>query len=150
MEMIPWGRAPGFPALREEMNRIFGDLFADWPAVRWEGNGQWMPALNLVESADSVVVTAEIPGVDAKDVQVAVEDHYLTLRGEKKEEREEKGKAFHRVERRYGSFARAVLLPCAVDAAKVTAEAKDGVLTVTLPKAAEAKARTVPVQAKKG
>jgi len=109
--------------------------------------GAWGPSLDLVESDNELTVTAELPGVNPKEIEVNVTGNTLTIRGEKKQEREEKGKDFHRVERHYGSFHRSVELPVAVDADQVKAEYKDGVLTLRLPKHPEAKPKKIPVRA---
>jgi HSP20 family protein len=109
----------------------------------------WMPAMEIVENDDAFVVTAEVPGINAKDVDISIDDGVLTLSGEKKEEKEEgkEGSKFHMWERRYGSFRRSFTLPQAVEADKISAKATDGILTVTLPKTKKAKAqgRKIPV-----
>ncbi len=101
----------------------------------------WMPAMGIVENDDAFVVSAEVPGINAKDVDVSIDDNVLTLSGEKKEEKEEgkPGSKYHMWERRYGSFRRSFTLPQAVDADKIVAKATDGILTVTLPKTKKAK-----------
>jgi HSP20 family protein len=101
----------------------------------------WVPPVEISETPDALVVTAELPGMDAKDVHVALEGDVLTVRGEKSEERTEKDeeRQFHLVERSYGSFQRAFALPRSIDADKVTARFDKGVLTVTLEKTKEAK-----------
>lgn len=103
----------------------------------------WMPPIEIVEKNGSLVVTAELPGLDAKDVDVNVEDDVLTLSGEKREEKSEgeEGSQYYLFERRYGSFRRSFTLPSAVDADGVTANFANGVLTVTLPKSAKVKAK---------
>lgn len=118
------------------------------PGVAMEPIG-WMPAMEIVESDDALVVTAELPGINAKDVDVSLEEGILTIHGEKKEEKEE-GKPdskYHMWERRYGSFRRSFTLPQAVDADKISAKSVDGILTITLPKTKKAKAqgRKIPV-----
>jgi HSP20 family protein len=109
----------------------------------------WMPAMEIEEQDDALIVTAELPGVDSKDVDITLEDGVLSVRGEKKEERKE-GKPesrYHMWERRYGSFQRAFTLPKAVDAAKISAKVEAGVLTITLPKSEKAKVqgRKIPI-----
>ena len=109
----------------------------------------WMPPMEIVEKEDTLVVTAELPGMAAKDVDVSIDDDVLTIAGEKKEEKkEEDPKAkYHMWERRYGSFRRSFTLPQTVDGGKIAAKFTDGVLTVTLPKTTKAKAlgRKIPV-----
>jgi HSP20 family protein len=93
-----------------------------------------------------VIVKAEVPGMDAKDIQLSLQGEMLTVRGEKKQEKEEKDERYHRVERSYGSFMRSIRLPVAVDASKVTATFKNGLLTVTLPKTPASKGTMIPIK----
>ena len=108
--------------------------------------GDLVPRLDVSETEREVKVTAELPGMDEKDVTVTLEGDVLTLRGEKKADAEEKGKNFHRVERTYGSFQRVVTLPVEVDATKVAAGFKKGVLTVTLAKSPAAQTRKIEIK----
>jgi len=107
---------------------------------------RWGPVVDVVENADSVTVKAELPGIDPKDVDISVSGDTLTIKGEKKEEKEEKGKSFYRVERTYGSFCRSISLPTGVEADKAKADYKDGVLSVTLPKSEKVKAKKIPIK----
>ena len=111
--------------------------------------GEWAPALDVSETKDAVMVKAEVPGMDPKEIQLSLEDQLLTLKGEKKQEKEEKDEKEHyyRSERSYGAFVRTVRLPATVDGSKVTATFKNGLLKVTLPKAATAKGTTIPIKA---
>jgi HSP20 family protein len=109
--------------------------------------GDWAPRLDLSETKDAMVVKAEMPGVDPKDIEISLTGDLLTLKGEKEKETEQKEERFHRVERTYGAFLRSVRLPMAVDGSKVTATFKNGVLMVTLPKTPAAKGTTIPVKA---
>lgn len=113
----------------------------------------WMPAMEIVEKDGALLATAELPGIDPKDVEVNLENGVLTVRGEKKEEKEEGGPdaKFHMWERRYGSFTRSFALPTEVDAAKVTAEFENGVLKVHLPKSEKAKVqgKKIPITTRK-
>ena len=108
------------------------------------------PAIDIVEKEKAFEVTAEIPGLDAKNVDVQLSDNVLTIKGEKQEEKEEKTKDRYVSERRYGSFLRSLQVPGSVDANKIEASFKNGVLTVTMPKSPEAqrKEKTIPVTAK--
>src|SRR5215467_13772273 len=115
-----------------EMDRLLGRLFE--PDGGLEPIGEWAPRIDVSETKEAFVLKAEIPGVDQKDIQVSLQEQVLTVKGEKKKETEEKTEKLHRVERAWGAFARSVMLPTPVDAAKVAATFKDGVLTVTLPK----------------
>lgn len=125
-----------------EMNRLHSELTRQSEASR-----SFAPAVDIFEDAEAIHVKAELPGVKSEDVKIDVENNVLTLRGERKLERDEKKDNYHRVERWYGSFARQFLLPRTVDAEKIDAELKEGVLTVRLPKRAEIKARQIAVKA---
>ena len=149
--LVPWkrrGAAHPLAGLQQEVNRLFDDLWrgdVEWPELFRRG---WAPALDVEETDDAVIVKAEVPGIEAKDIDVALTGGILTIKGEKHEEKEEKTKQVHRVERSYGSFSRSVDVPEAVDAEKITANCKDGVLTVTLPKKPEAKGRQIKIDVK--
>lgn len=140
-----------FESLRREIDRLFDDfhpfdfrlpstrsLFGhEWPALR---SGDWpiAPAMDLVEKDKEYEVTAELPGIDEKNIEIKLANHVLTIKGEKNEEKEEKDKDYHLPERRYGSFQRSFQLPAGVDADKIDASFAKGVLTIKLPKTAEA------------
>ena len=118
---------------------------------RFWGSGRaqaWNPAVDIYENKDNVVVKAELPGIDPKEVEISVEDGTLYLKGERKSEEEEKRDGYQRLERAYGSFARAFSLPDSVDSEKVLAEYRDGLLTVTLPKREESKPKKVKISVK--
>jgi HSP20 family protein len=141
--LTPW---TGIASMRKEMDRLLdrfweGD-FPEMPAVL----GKWAPALDVSETKEAVMVKAEVPGMEPKDIQVSLEDQTLTLKGEKKQSKEEKDEHYYRSERSYGAFVRTVRLPAAVDAAKVAATFKNGLLTVTLPKAPGAKGTSIPIK----
>ncbi|MBI4637920.1 MAG: Hsp20/alpha crystallin family protein [Candidatus Rokubacteria bacterium] len=141
--LAPW---TGMTSLRQEMDRLFERFFEPrWDAI--EAVGEWAPKVDLSETKDAVIVKAEIPGVEQKDLHVTFQEQVLTIKGEKQQEKEEKDERFHRVERSCGAFARSMRLPAAVDGEKVTASFKDGLLTVTLPKAPAAKGTTIPIKA---
>ncbi|MCC9608326.1 Hsp20/alpha crystallin family protein [Blastopirellula sp. JC732] len=109
--------------------------------------GQVMsPALDLKESDTDVTVSMDLPGVDAKEVDIQINGNQLVISGERKEEKEEKGQTFHRIERRSGRFSRTTTLPCAVEEDKIDARMKDGILTVMLPKSPEAQSRHIEVK----
>ena len=107
----------------------------------------WHPAVDVFESKDSVKIVAELPGVKSEDVKLSLENNLLTIRGEKKQEAEERNERVHRYERSYGSFERAFMLPSTVDGDKITADYRNGVLTVSVPKAERARPREIPVRA---
>lgn len=141
--LAPW---TGMTSLRKEMDRLF-DRFLEpvWPQM--PALGEWEPTLDVSESKDAVTVKAELPGVEQKDIAVSLQDGVLIIKGEKQAEKEEKDKRYHRVERSYGAFFRSIRMPAAVEAGKVMATFKDGVVTITLPKVPEAKGTTIPVKA---
>lgn len=132
-----------FAVLQDRMNRLFGDTYLRDDEV---ARGSWIPPVDIFEADDhSLVLKAEVPDVSRDDINVTVENNTLTLRGEKKFSTEAKEDKFRRVERSYGAFSRSFTLPNTVDASKVKAQYKDGVLTVTLPYREEARPRTVDV-----
>jgi HSP20 family protein len=141
--LVPWRGD-----LRREMERMV-DRFESLGEPFATMTGDWMPMLDISETKDAMVVTAEMPGVDPKEIAVSLTGDLLTLKGQKEKEVEEKGKEerYHRVERSYGGFLRSVRLPMAVDGSKVTATFKNGVLVVTLPKTPAAKGTMIPVKA---
>ena len=108
--------------------------------------GDWSPRVDISETDKEFVIKAEIPDVKKDDVKVTVDSGVLTLQGERKQEKEEKGKKFHRVERYYGSFTRSFTLPDNVDESKVKASFKDGMLNLQIPKTAEAKPKAIEVK----
>lgn len=141
--LAPWR---GMDVLRQEMERVFDRFFEP----RWdefEAGGAWAPKLDVSETKDAYMVKAEIPGVDQKDLSVSLQNQILTIKGEKHKDKEEKDEKYHRVERSWGEFTRAIALPGAADTEKVNATFKDGVLTITLPKTPAAKGTTIPVKA---
>jgi HSP20 family protein len=147
MDLLPSREVgTGLSAMQRQMNRLFED-FLGHPFGALAGREGWGPAVDVAETEEAVLVTAEIPGVDPAEVEITVSGDELTLRGEKKEEIEESGRAWHRVERRHGRFVRSIGLPAPVDADRVEAAARDGVLTVTLPKRADARPRRIEVRA---
>lgn len=109
------------------------------------GTGAWMPIVDIYETKDAICVRAELPGVDKDAIGVEVKDGVLTLRGERKFEKEVKEENYHRIERSYGTFHRSFTLPSSVDGEKVSARMKDGVLQVDLPKKEQAKPKQIKI-----
>jgi HSP20 family protein len=138
-----WGAFRDVSQLQNDLNRLFEDRVG--PSRGTESFG-WAPPVDVFEDSEGLTFKFELPEVDAKDVQVSVEDGVLSVRGERKLEHEAKRENYHRIERAYGAFARSFTLPATLDAEKVTAEAKHGVLRVYLPKRAEAKLRAIQVK----
>lgn len=129
---------------RKEMEDLFGRFFGEE-----NGNGMkaWAPRVDVEETDKELLVKADLPGVDPKDIEIQIVDGVLTLKGEKKEQKEEKRKDYHRVERFSGSFFRAITLPAGADAEKVSATTSKGVVTVTIPKKVEAQPKKIAVKA---
>ena len=139
--------APLTGNLRREMERFF-DRFAEpvWEPLETM-TGDWAPKLDVSETKEAMLVTADMAGVDPKEIEIGLTGDLLTLKGEKEKRTEEKEERYHRVERTYGAFLRSVRLPMAVDGSKVTATFKNGVLVVTLPKTLASKGTMIPVKA---
>ena len=141
--LTPW---TGIANLKQDMDRmlerVFEGKWEEFPAL-----GDWAPSMDISETKDSLVAKVEAPGMDQKDIQISLQENLLTIKGEKKQEKEEKDERYHRVERSYGMFTRSMRLPVGVDASKVTATFKNGLLTVTMPKTPAAKGTTIPIKA---
>jgi HSP20 family protein len=144
--LIPWRGRSEVDRFRGEIDRLFDDFFVQSPLSRSFERGAWMPAVDISETGKEIVVHAEIPGLDAKDIDISLNGRVLTMKGERKQEQEEKEKNYHRIERRYGSFSRSFELPADVDGNKIKAVYKDGVLTVNLPKAKEQSVKKIEVK----
>ncbi|RIK31288.1 MAG: heat-shock protein Hsp20 [Anaerolineae bacterium] len=144
-KLIRWEPAREVMTLREAMDHLFDDAFTRPLTLR---DGWSVPAVDMYQTDEEVVVKASIPGFKADDVQINVTGEILTLRGEVKQEEEKQDKAWHLREQRWGSFERALALPTDVIADKAKAEFENGILTITLPKAEEVKPKTITVKAK--
>jgi len=131
---------------RSEVDRLFEDFFTRDPFRGFLGEGDWMPAVDVSETGKKIVVKAEVPGMDAKDIDISLNGRVLTIKGEKRDEHKEEGENYHRVERRYGTFSRTFELPADVDANKVKATYKDGVLKLELPKTKEQSVKKIEVK----
>lgn len=145
MSMVRFDPFRDLAVLQDRMNRLFSD------AARREDDvlgtrGSWVPAVDVYEQDGALVMKAELPDMKREDIDVSVENSTLTLRGERRFEGEVKQESFHRIERAYGSFSRAFTLPATVDASKIAAEYKNGVLTIRLPFREEAKPRSIKVE----
>ncbi len=139
-----------FGNLHNEIDRVFQDFSTAgaFPVLRTGGDLNLTPDVNVAETDKALEITAELPGVDLKDVDVKVTDNRIIIRAEKKVEEEDKSKDYHIVERSYGKFQRSMLLPVDVDTDKVEAKFKDGILTVTLPKTTEVAEKSHKVKIK--
>jgi HSP20 family protein len=134
----------------DEMSSRLSRIFAQPLSARLTGDGEtfadWAPAIDVQETESEYLVKADLPEVKKDDVKISVQDGVLAVEGERRQEKEEKGKTFHRVERSYGKFVRRLSVPTDVDQQKVSAEFKDGVLNVHLPKSPSAKPRAIDVK----
>ena len=156
MAIVRWSPARELmPALSEEMfdmrrqiNRMFDNLFRGEAPDPADLGSDWNPSVDIAERESEYVVRVELPGVNKDDVRITLEDSHLTIRGEKKQEKESKEANYHRMERSYGSFQRSFALPASVKADKIEASYRDGILTVTLPKADEARRKQIEVKVK--
>ena len=143
------GETPTSPItrLQDEMNDLFGRFFSpEWP---WEPMraGGWWPTLDVADKDDAVVVKVDVPGMKAQDIDISVHGNTLTISGERKDVREEKdGDNYYHCERRSGTFRRDISLPSVVEADKIEAQYRDGVLTVTMPKTEQAKPKRIAVK----
>jgi HSP20 family protein len=132
--------------LQDRMNRMFNDSFGSRREDDLMSSGTWMPAVDIYEIDGSLVLKAELPDMRREEIDVTVENNTLTIRGERKLADDIKQESFHRIERAYGKFMRSFALPPTVDAVKIGAEYRNGVLSVTLPFREETKPRTINVE----
>jgi len=147
MEIVTWRPFGGLSSFRNEMDRLWNRFSGETPFAR-TFNEMWSPSVDISETKDDFVIKAELPGLEAKDVNVSISGDILTIKGEKKAEEEEKDEHYHRVERYSGSFQRVFQLPSGVKADKIEANFDKGVLKVTLPKVEEAKKKEIEVKVK--
>jgi len=143
LDLLPIKRRQDVPQLFKEMEDMvkhFWELFPD-EGLTGDLTFDWSPRLDIAESEHAIEVKVELPGLEKKDIDISLDGEMLVIKGEKRHEKEEKGKKFHRIERSYGSFHRTLRLPVGVMADKIEAAYTDGVLIITLPKTEEAKKR---------
>ena len=148
--LIPWRRRMGgvFEPFRQELDELFERFFPEpVESIGGEVMRAWAPRVDVEDTDREIIVKADLPGVDPKDVDIAVSEGSLILRGEKKEEREEKKKNYRAVERFVGQFYREIPLPAGTDKEKITATTSKGVVTVTIPKAPQAQPKKIAVKA---
>lgn len=134
--------------LQREINRMFDNMFGRGYQDEDTALVSWVPSVDIAENDNEYLVKVDLPGVTKDDVKITLESNVLTIRGEKKQEKETKKENFHRVERSYGSFQRSFTLPTTVKSEKIDASFKDGVLTIVLPKMEEAKPKEIEVKVK--
>ncbi|MCZ2845912.1 MAG: Hsp20/alpha crystallin family protein [Candidatus Bathyarchaeota archaeon] len=148
MALVPWE-----PREMKHLRDFFGDVF-DFDIIpqsrrlrrRWLEGGEWSPLVDVIDKKDKIIAKAELPGVDKKDIKITLSDNTLTIRGERKEERETKKEDYYCCERVQGSYSRTIALPVEVDNTKIKASFKNGVLEVTLPKAEEVKPKEIEIK----
>lgn len=156
MALIPWRQKDNWwdpfrelELIQEQMNRLFDSSLVNWRNRSLDlTGGSWSPAIDIFDSKDNILVRADIPGMSKDEIDVSVHKDTLIIKGEKKQEKESKDKNFLRSERFYGAFSRAIRLPAEVDADKVTATYKNGVLELVLPKKEEAKSKQKKIDIK--
>jgi HSP20 family protein len=142
-DMQRWTSGRDFARLQDEVNRLFDT--SQGLSRSTESYG-WTPSVDVFEDTEGVTFKFDLPEVDAKDVDVRLEDGTLTVRGERKLEREDRREGYHRIERSYGMFARSFTLPATLEADKASAEHKNGVLRIFVPKRAEAKPKSITIK----
>jgi HSP20 family protein len=144
-EISPW-RPFEFEKMRKEMDRLWDSFLEGRPGRRAREGEEWVPSLDFSETKSDLVVKAELPGIDPKDIDISINEGVLTIKGEKRQEKEEKEEGYHLVERSYGSFTRSIRLPGEVQNDKINASYKNGVLKINLPKSEEAKKREIKIK----
>jgi len=156
MSLVPWRKKEQsidpfreMESIQNEMNKLFDFSLSRWPDREFGLlEGAWSPAIDVYDSKDNLLVKADMPGMKKDEIEVSVHDNILIIKGEKKAEKEDKGKDYLKQERFYGSFNRAITLPVGVDSGKITASYKDGVLELSLPKKEESKPKQIKVDIK--
>ena len=145
MSLIRWDPFDDLASLRESMDKLFEEFFTRRPD-RIRAPVVWQPAIEAYETDGDVVVRAELPGIDPKQVEISVTEDTLTVKGEARTEQEEKKRNYYRRELRYGSFVRSIALPSGVQGDKASASYKNGILEIKVPKSERAKPKTVKVE----
>jgi len=143
MKLVPFIRRTELPTT----TRLFEEFFNEFPffGSALEDRNHWTPSVDIMEKDGNLVLQAELPGLSEKEIDLKLEGNMLTLKGERKKEQEDKKGTYHRIESCYGSFTRSFRLPETVDAEKINAEYKNGILKVTIPQKPEVKPREIPV-----
>jgi len=134
-----------FRDLQERMNRMFEDTGRGWRSEEPSSTTTWSPAVDIYETDHEILVQAELPGVDRKDISLHLEKNVLTLKGERRFEKETKQENYHRIERAYGGFSRSFAIPATVEEDKIRADYKDGILKIALPKKEQVKPKQIQI-----
>ena len=147
MAIVRWDPFKDLSAIQDRINRLFDESLSRSKFFDKEGiaSGFWSPAVDIYETESDIVLKAELPEVNQKDININIENNVLTLKGERKFEKETKEENFHRIERSYGSFSRSFNLPGSIDKDNVKASYKNGVLKITMPKKEESKPKQITV-----
>jgi len=145
MAIIRWDPFRDLVSIRDKMNRLFEDAVTQRGEEKELVASSWAPAVDIYEDESQLVLTAEVPGLNDKDVEIKIEDNVLSIQGERKLEKETREENYHRIERAYGAFYRSFTLPNYIDQDKIKAEHENGVLKITMPKKAELKPRKVRI-----
>jgi HSP20 family protein len=133
---------PSFSIFKDEMNKLFDNFLEKGGSSR----ANWLPLMDISETNENLIIKAEVPGVESKDIDISITGNTLTIKGEKKSEKEEKNKNYHFVERKYGAFSRSVTLPVSVKTDQIKAEYKNGILEISLPKIEKSQVKKIPVK----
>lgn len=147
MALVRWDPAYEVDSIQSEVNRIFDGFFGGQRSTNGGSTRRWIPAMDLAETEDALVLTADLPGMGEDDVSIEIKDNVLTISGERADTRETKDRGYHRVERSLGKFSRSMSLPEGIDPDKVAADFQRGVLEVTIPKPEERKPHRVAIGA---
>ena len=145
MAVVRWDPFRDLNVLQERMNRLFEDAGRTWPSDDPAATTTWSPAVDIFETEGEIVVKAELPGMERKDITLNLEKNVLSLKGQRHFEKETKDDNYHRIERSYGAFSRAFSIPATVDEEKIRADYKDGVLKIILPKKEQAKPKQIRI-----
>ena len=146
MNIVPWKPFDELKTMRKEMDNLWDRFFPETPLHERYAGHEWLPAIDLKETKDKLVVKAELPGLETKDIDLTLTEDILTIRGEKKEEKEEKDERRYFVERYCGAFERRIKLPTLVKTDRIDATFKKGILTINLPKSEEARKKEIKIK----
>src|SRR5215470_17323971 len=146
MAITRWDPFRDLSLLQDRMNRLFDDAGRGWRADEPAATTTWSPAVDIYETENEIMVQAELPGVDRKDIVLNLDNNVLTLKGDRRFEKETKQENYHRIERSYGSFSRAFSIPAIVDEEKIRADYKDGILKIALPKKEQVKPKQIRIE----
>jgi HSP20 family protein len=147
MNLMHWNPFYDVTSLQQRMNRLFNSALQEWSGEWESGTNNWVPPADIYETENDVVVTADLPGIDPAKIDIRVENNVLSLRGERQYARELQNENYHRMERSYGTFSRSFTLATSVNVDKIRANYKDGVLSIYLPKAEQAKPKRIHISA---